>query len=191
MLRRLSPGLHIPHPLVQRLRRPRRRSKKSERHLQRPTMLRLLNPGLHRLLLPGHRCRRLLRLNNRTSRRAVKNMSPQRVSPPQSHDRSVRSPFISVSVPSGGDNSGRGSNGDQIVAPAFTRRSGRTASVFGNVDDNIFLGFHIVFFASVLNLELCFSGRKDLCVGQLIVVQSPNSLLIVQVSDFPVVGTLP
>ena len=28
-------------------------------------------------------------------------------------------------------------------------------------------------------------------VGQLIVVQPPNSLLIVQVSDFPVVGTLP
>ena len=44
------------------------------------------------------RHRRLLRLNNRTSRRAVKNMSPQKVSLPQSHDRSVRSPFISVSV---------------------------------------------------------------------------------------------
>src|SRR5215813_239540 len=74
-------------------------------------MLRRLSPGLHRLLLPDHRFRRLLRLNNRTSRRAVKNMSPQKVSLPQSHDRSVRSPFISVSVLSGGDTSGRGSNG--------------------------------------------------------------------------------
>jgi hypothetical protein len=55
---------------------------------------RLLNPGLHRLLLPGHRYRRLLRLNNRTSRRAVKNISPQKVSLPQSHDRSIRSPFM-------------------------------------------------------------------------------------------------
>ena len=93
MLRRLSLGLHIPHPLVQRLRRPRRRSKKSKRHRRRSSMLRRLSPGLHRLLLPDHRYRRLLRLNNRTSRRAVKNMSPQKVSLLQSHDWSVRSPF--------------------------------------------------------------------------------------------------
>ena len=38
-------------------------------------------------------------------------MSPQKVSLPQRHDRSVRSPFISVSVLSGGDTSGRGPNG--------------------------------------------------------------------------------
>jgi hypothetical protein len=133
MLRLLSPGSCIPHPPGHRLRRPRRRSKKSKRHRRRSSMLGLLNPGLHRLLLPGHRYRRLLRLNNRTSRRAVKNMSPQKVSLPQSHDRSVRSPFISVSVLSGGDTSGRGSNGViKIVAPAFTRRSRRTASGVGH-----------------------------------------------------------
>ena len=122
MLRRLNPGLHIPHPFVQRLRRPRRRSKKSKRPRRRSSMRRLLSPGLRTFLLPGHRYRRLLRLNNRTSRRAVKNMSPQKVSLPQSHDRSVRSPFISVSVLSGGDTSGpKGIKwGDQIVAPAFT-----------------------------------------------------------------------
>ena len=111
MLRLLSAGSCIPHPPGHRLRRPRRRSKKSKRHRRRSSMLGLLNPGLHRLLLPGHRYRRLLRLNNHTSRRAVKNMSPQKVSLPQSHDRSVRSPFIAVSVLSGGDTSGRGSNG--------------------------------------------------------------------------------
>jgi len=111
MLRLLSPGSCIPHPPGHRLRRPRRRSKKSKRHRRRSSMLRLLSPGLHRLLLPSHRYRRLLRLNNRTSRRAVKNMSPQKVSLPPSHDRWVRSPFISVSVPSGGDTSGpRGFN---------------------------------------------------------------------------------
>ena len=94
MFRRLSPGSYIPHPPSHRHGKPRRRSKKSKRHRRRSSMLRRLSPGLHRLLLPDHRYRKLLRLNNRTSRRAVKNMSPQKVSLLQSHDWSVRSPLV-------------------------------------------------------------------------------------------------
>ena len=102
MLRLLSAKSCILHPPGHRLRRPRRPSKKSKRQRHRSSMLGLLNPGLHRLLLAGHRYRRLLRLNNRTSRRVVKNMSPQKVSLPQSHDLVGSVSFISVSVLSGG-----------------------------------------------------------------------------------------